>query len=94
MLDSHPISQKPYRLLINHVVWVLKELDILEKGSTMNQSVLPWASLIAVIQIWTIPGELPRRFLFVYNRALNKLLPPVTKAKNLWQPYMGTFTKT
>ena len=44
--DSHPISQKPYILLMKHETWVQQELDILEKAGVITRSVLHGQALL------------------------------------------------
>ena len=77
--DSPPITQKPYNLPLKHAKWVQKELAILEKTGVIVRSVSPWASPIVVVPKRTAPGEPPKRRLCVDYRAINCLLPPVTK---------------
>lgn len=78
--SSPPISQRPYTLALKHAEWVKKELEILENAGIIERSISPWASPIVIVPKRTAPGEPPKRRLCVDYRALNSLLPPVTKA--------------
>ena len=78
--DSPPVCQRPYSLLLKHVEWVTKELEILEKAGVISRSVSPWASLIVIVPKKSEPGEPPRRRMCVDYRVLNSLLPPVNRA--------------
>ena len=78
--DSPTITQRPYTLPLKHTIWVQKELEILEKAGVIVRSVSPWASPIVVVPKRTAPGEPPKRRLCIDCRAVNSLLPPVTKA--------------
>lgn len=78
--NSPPISQRPYTLALKHAEWVKKELEILEQAGIIERSISPWASPIVIVPKRTAPGEPPKRRLCVDYRALNSLLPPVTKA--------------
>ena len=63
-----------------HTAWIQKELETVEKEGMIFWSVFPWASLIVAILKWIQLGEPPRRSLCEDYRALNNLIPPVTKA--------------
>ena len=93
--DSLPISQKPYNLSLKLTAWVQKELETLEKAAIIVQSVLPWASPSVVVPKSTQPAEHPSRRLCIDYRALNNLLPMVTKAHSKAKGFMtfGTFTE-
>ena len=78
--DSPPVCQNPYSLPLNHVEWVQKELEILERAGVIQRSISPWASPIVIVPKKTEPGEPPRRRMCVDYRMLNSLLPPVNKA--------------
>ena len=56
-------------------MWVQKELEIL----VITKHVMSFASPIVVVPKHAAPGDPPRR-IFVDYRAVNKLLPAVTKA--------------
>ena len=43
------ICQRPYSLPLKHVVWVTKELEILEKAGIISRSISPWASPIVIV---------------------------------------------
>ena len=74
--DSPPICQRPYNLPLKHADWVRKELEMLEKAGIISRSISPWASPIVIGQ----PEQPPKKRLCVDYRALNSLIPPVTKA--------------
>ena len=78
--DSPPICQRPYNLPLKHADWVKKELETLEKAGIITRSISPWASPIVIVPKKTEPGEPPKKRLCVDYRALNSLIPPVTKA--------------
>ena len=78
--DSPPVCQRPYNLPLKHAEWVERELKLLEEAGIIIISVSPWASPIVVVPKRSEPGEPPRRRLCVDYRAINKLLPLVTKA--------------
>ena len=78
--DSPPVCQRPYNLPLKHAEWVERELKLLEEAGIIVRSVSPWASPIVVVPKRSEPGEPPRRRLCVDYRAINKLLPLVTKA--------------
>ena len=78
--DSPPVCQRPYNLPLNHVDWVQKELDTLEKAGVITCSVSPWASPIIIVPKRTEPGEPPKKRLCVDYRVINSLLPKVNKA--------------
>ena len=60
--DSPPVCQRPYNLPLNHIDWVQKELDTVEKAGVISRSVSPWASPIVIVPKRTQPGEnLPKR---------------------------------
>lgn len=59
-VDSQPICQKPYTLALKHAEWVKWELNILEEGGVIEQSILLWASSIVVVPKRTVPGEPPK----------------------------------
>ena len=40
--DSPPVSQRPYNLPLEHVDWVQKELDTLEKAGIITRRVSPY----------------------------------------------------
>ena len=63
--DSLPITQKSYTLPLNHVTWVQKELETLEKAGVIVRSVSPWASPIVVVPKRTVSGEPPKRRLCI-----------------------------
>ena len=50
------------------------------KAQILTRSVSPWASLIVVVPKKTAPGEHPKKRMCVDYRAINNLLPKVTKA--------------
>ena len=62
--------------------WVRQELEALEKAGVITRSVSPWASPIVIVPKKSAPGELPKRRMYVDYRALNSLLPAVTKANS------------
>ena len=64
--------------------WVRQELELeaLEKAGVITRSVSPWASPIVIVPKKSAPGELPKRRMCVDYRALNSLLPAVTKANS------------
>ena len=35
MVDTQPITQKPYTLPLKHAAWIQKELEILEKAGVI-----------------------------------------------------------
>ena len=78
--DNPPISQRPYSLALKHVEWVRQELEALEKAQIITRSISPWASPIVIVPKKTAPGEPPKKRMCVDYRALNNLLPKVTKA--------------
>ena len=78
--DHPPISQRPYSLALKHVDWVRKEIETLEKAKVITRSVSPWASPIVIVPKKSAPDEPPKKRMCVDYRALNSLLPPVTKA--------------
>ena len=78
--DSLPISQRPYSLALKHVEWVRQKIEALEKAEIITRSVSPWASPIVIVPKKTAPGEPPKKRMCVDYRALNNLLPKVTKA--------------
>ena len=80
--DNTPVSQRPYSLALKHVEWVRQELEALEKAGVITRSVSPWASPIVIVPKKSAPGEPPKRRMCVDYRALNSLLPPVTKANS------------
>ena len=80
--DNPPVSQRPYSLALKHVEWVRQELEALEKAGVITRSVSPWASPIVIVPKKSAPGEPPKRRMCVDYRALNSLLPPVTKANS------------
>ena len=80
--DNPPVSQIPYSLALKHVDWVRQELEALEKARVITISVSPWASPIVIVPKKSAPGEPPKRRMCVDYRALNSLLPPVTKANS------------
>ena len=80
--DNPPVSQRPYSLALKHVEWVRQELEALEKAGVITRSVSPWASPIVIVPKKSAPGEPPKRRMCVDHRALNSLLPPVTKANS------------
>ena len=80
--DNPPVSQRPYGLALRHVEWVRQELEALEKAGVITRSVSPWASPIVIVPKKSAPGEPPKRRMCVDYRALNSLLPPVTKANS------------
>ena len=80
--DNPPVSQRPYSLALKHVEWVRQELEALEKAGVITRSVSPWASPIVIVTKKSAPGEPPKRRMCVDYRALNSLLPPVTKANS------------
>ena len=80
--DNPPVSQRPYSLALKHVDWVRQELEALEKAGVITRSVSPWASPIVIVPKKAAPGEPPKRRMCVDYRALNSLLPPVTKANS------------
>ena len=80
--DNPPVSQRPYSLALKHVDWVRQELEALEKAGVITRSVSPWASPIVIVPKKSAPGEPPKRRMCVDYRALNSLLPPVTKANS------------
>ena len=77
--NSPPVCQRPYNLPLRHAEWVERELKLLEEAGIIVRSVSPCASPIVVVPKRSEPGEPPRRRLCVDYRAINKLLPPVTK---------------
>ena len=78
--DNPPISQRPYSLALKHVEWVRQEIETLEKAQIITRSVSPWASPIVIVPKKAAPGEPPKKRMCVDYRALNNLLPAVTKA--------------
>ena len=78
--DSPPICQRPYNLPLRHADWVKKELETLEKAGIISRSISPWASPIVIVPKKTEPDQPPKKRLCVDYRALNSLIPPVTKA--------------
>ena len=78
--DSPPICQRPYNLPLKHADWVRKELEMLEKAGIISRSISPWASPIVIVPKKTEPEQSPKKRLCVDYRALNSLIPPVTKA--------------
>ena len=78
--DSPPICQRPYDLPLKHADWVRKELEMLEKAGIISRSISPWASPIVIVPKKTEPEQPPKKRLCVDYRALNSLIPPVTKA--------------
>ena len=80
--DSPPVSQRPYSLALRHVEWVRHELEALEKAGVITRSVSPWASPIVIVPKNSAPVEPFKRRMCVDYRALNSLLPPVTKANS------------
>ena len=80
--DNLPVSQRPYSLALKHVEWVRQELEALEKVGVITRSVSPFASPIVIVPKKSAPGEPPKRRMCVDYRALNSLLPPVTKANS------------
>ena len=78
--DSPPICQRPYNLPLKHADWVKKELEMLEKAGIISRSISPWASPIVMVPKKTEPEQPPKKRLCVDYRALNSLIPPVTKA--------------
>ena len=78
--DSPPICQRPYNLPLKHADWVRKELEMLEKAGIISRSISPWASPIVIVPKKTEPEQPPKKRLCVDYRALNSLIPPVTKA--------------
>ena len=80
--DNPPVSQRPYSLALKHVDWVRQELEALEKAGVITRSVSPRASPIVIVPKKAAPGEPPKRRMCVDYRALNSLLPPVTKANS------------
>ena len=77
--DSPPICQRPYNLPLKHADWVRKELEMLEKAGIISRSISPWASPIVIVPKKTEPEQPPKKRLCVDYRALNSLIPPVTK---------------
>ena len=80
--DSPPIAQKPYTVALKHAEWLQTELDQLEKAGIIQKCLSPWASPIVIVPKKSIPGAPPQRRMCVDYRALNSLLPPVTKANS------------
>ena len=80
--DNMPVNQRPYSLALKHVNWVRQELEALEKAGVITRSVSPWGSPIVIVPKKAAPGEPPKRRMCVDYRALNSLLPPVTKANS------------
>ena len=78
--DSPPICQRPYNLPLKHADWVRKELEMLEKAGIISRSISPWASPIVIVPKKTEPEQPPKKRLCVDYRALNSLIPQVTKA--------------
>ena len=78
--DSPPICQRPYNLPLKYADWVRKELETLEKAGIITRSISPWASPIVIVPKKTEPDQPPKKRLCVDYRALNSLIPPVTKA--------------
>ena len=78
--DHPPISQRPYTLALKHVEWVRQELETLENAKIITRSISPWASPIVIVPKKSAPDEPPKKRMCVDYRALNSLLPPVTKA--------------
>ena len=78
--DSPPISQRPYNLPLKHADWVRKELEMLEKAGIISRSISPWTSPIVIVPKKMEPEQPPKKRLCVDYRALNSLIPPVTKA--------------
>ena len=78
--DSPPICQRPYNLPLKHADWVKKELEMLEKAGIISRSISPWASPIVIVPKKTEPEQPPKKRLCADYRALNSLIPPVTKA--------------
>ena len=54
----------------------------MEKAEVITRSVSAWASPIVIVPKKSAPGEPPKRRMCVDYRALNSLLPPVTKANS------------
>jgi hypothetical protein len=80
--DSPPIAQKPYTVALKHAEWLQEELEQLEKAGIIERCVSPWASPIVIVPKKACPGLPPQRRMCVDYRALNSLLPPVTKANS------------
>ena len=80
--DNPPFSQRPYSLALKDVEWIRQELEALEKAGVITRSVSPWASPIVIVPKKSAPGEPPKRTMCVDYRALNSLLPQVTKANS------------
>ena len=78
--DSPPFCQRPYNLPLKHADWVRKELEMLKKAGIISRSISPWASPIVIVPKKTEPEQPPKKRLCVDYRALNSLIPPVTKA--------------
>ena len=53
---------------------------MLEKAGIISRSISPWASPIVIVPKKTEPEQPPKKRLCVDYRALNSLIPPVTKA--------------
>ena len=80
--ENPPLCQRPYMLPLKHAEWIKKELNILEAAGIIVHSVSPWASPIVDVPKGSAPGEPPKRHMCVDYGALNKLLPPVKKARS------------
>ena len=78
--ESPPISQRSYSLALKHVEWVRQEIEAMERAEIITRSMSPWASPIVIVPKKTTPGEPPKKRMCVDYRALNNLLPKVTKA--------------
>ena len=73
MVDSPPVSSRPYTLPLKHYEWVQKEIESLEHVGIITKSMSPWASPIVIVPKTSAPGEPPKRRLCVDFRKVKKL---------------------
>ena len=84
--DSPPVSSRPYTLPLKHYEWVQKEIESLERVSTITKSMSPWASPIVIFPKKSSPGEPPKRRLCIDFRKVNELQQQViTEGKSKGQ---------
>ena len=48
-VDSLPICQMPYTLLLKHYSWVQHEIETLEHTGVIRKSISPWTSPIIMV---------------------------------------------
>ena len=75
-----PIASKPYTLPLKHYNWVQSEIETLERAGIIERSISPWASPIVIVPKKSVPGEPPRRRMYMDYQRINKLQTEVTKA--------------